>query len=666
MITYTVIHYGTDGTKQSEQEKTLYSQAREMTYSSGVTSTIPKSQVLLVGGFSGSQTEMTAETFDGNSTSFYSSVPLRASRHGHTAVTLANGKVLVAGGRDGFNILKTAETYDPSMSRFMFTPGSMNVERYRHTATRLLNGMVLLAGGQTANAITRSAELFDFTTGSFSYAKDAEDNISEMVVPRDAHTATRLVDGRVLIAGGMDGMGITNTAEIYDSRSGKFTLLPVTMNAARAFHTATLLGDGKVLFVGGYNGEYLKSAEVFNPVTNTFEPVSDMAEARSNHTATLLSDGMVLVAGGRNLETDVNELGGLDTAEIYDTSLGQFSETGNTMSSPRSYHTAVNFMDDRDGINNRVIISGGFGPVGSDEDMELRALNTSDIYTPGTRMFTKASSSMNRARQGHTAILMDEAISTGYLRFTSDTGLLASESYNFEKGGVHGSVDAINMAKYESVREIYSPRFVIDDERTTRLNVINGNEDAAEITLELFSDSGDLIASKTHSVAGNAQINGILTDVLGNSGLGNSHGWIKVSSTMEQIVGIVTFISHDQKQLGSFELSGNPLERFIFPLVSENNDFETELSFLNTGSATASLELTLWDVNGNSSSPKTITLPPGENVYGTVLSLFETRLDTGNVRVLSSQPIHGIGEIKAKSGRFTTPVPAMEYKVSEE
>ena len=661
--TYTVTHYGTDGTKQSSQEKRLDSQARETTSSIGVTTTLPKSQVLLVGGVSGLYTETTAETFDGKSLSYSIAISMRAARHGHTAVTLANGKVLVAGGRDGFTILNTAETYDPSANRFTLTPGSMNVERYRHTATRLLNGLVLLAGGQTANSITRSAELFDFTTGSFSYAKDVEGNRSDMNLPRDAHTATRLVDGRVLLAGGLDGIGITNTAEIYDPKTGIFTLLSGTMNSARAFHTATLLGNGKVLLVGGYNGEYLNSAEVFNPVTSAFEPVSDMAEARSNHAATLLSDGMVLITGGHNLETDVNELGGLNTAEVYDPDFGQFSETANTMSSPRSYHTAVNFKDDNVGINDRVIISGGFGPVGTGEDMEIQTLTASDIYTPGTRMFTKSSYTLNRARQGHTAILMDEAISTGYLRFTSDTGILGSESYNFDKGGVHGSVNAINMARYKDVYEIYSPRFIIDDERTTRLNVINGNEEAAEITLELFSDSGSLITSKTHSVAGNAQINGTFADVLGNSAISEESGWIKVSSTHDQIVGIVTFISHDQKRLGSFELSGNPLERFIFPLVSENNDFETELSFLNTGSATASLELTLWDVNGDIKASGAISLSQGENTYGTISSLFkiDKPFDTGNVRVLSSQPIYGIGEIKANSGRFTTPVPAMGY-----
>ena len=670
-LTYSVTHYGPDGTEMAVQETTLNSLTREETEAAGVTTTVAKSQVLIVGGYSGSQTISTAETFNGNALSYTSSGSTQVARYGHTTVLLPSGNVLIAGGRNESTIHKTAELYNPSSYyRFTFTPGSMNVERYRHTATRLLNGKVLLAGGQNMDSITRTAELFDFATGSFSYTKDEDGNRSDMNIPRDAHTATRLNDGRVLIAGGLDGMGVSNTAEIYDYRTGKFTLLPGTMNDRRVFHTATLLGDGRVLIVGGYNGEYLKSAEIFNPLTNMFEPVSDMADARGNHAATLLSDGTVLITGGRNLDTEVNEAGGLDTAEVFDPTYGNFLETGNNMTIARSYHTAVNFMDDQDGINDRVIISGGFGEIGSDDEPELGALSTSDIYTPGTRMFTRASGSMSTARQGHTAILLDEAVSAGYLRITSDMGVLASESYNFEYGGAPTSVNAIDMAKYKGVSEIYSPRFVLEGGRTTRLNVINGSEEVADITLELYSDAGVLMASRTYQAASNSQTNGTLADVFDNPVLSNMRGWIKASSTQDQIVGTVTFLSLTgaDKYMGSFELtaalpSASSPYCYIFPLVAENGDYETELSFLNSGAATASLTLQLWNVNGSVSDAVAVsrTLAPGTNMYGTLSGIFRRTLDTGNVRVISNQPIHGFGEIKSKSGRFMTPVPATRY-----
>jgi N-acetylneuraminic acid mutarotase len=81
------------------------------------------------------------------------------------------------------------------------------------------------------------------------------------------------------------------------------------MDLPRSGHTATLLTDGRVLIAGGYNGEYLATAEVYDPASNTWRTIS-MASPRSNHTATLLQDGRVLVTGGSNSRN-------LTTAEVY-------------------------------------------------------------------------------------------------------------------------------------------------------------------------------------------------------------------------------------------------------------------------------------------------------------------------------------------------------------
>lgn len=81
-----------------------------------------------------------------------------------------------------------------------------------HTAMRLLDGRVLVAGGGTA-----SAELLDPKTLTWSATGD-------MTVARSGHTATLLPDGRVLVAGGSPSTGasfsISRTAEIYDPDTG--------------------------------------------------------------------------------------------------------------------------------------------------------------------------------------------------------------------------------------------------------------------------------------------------------------------------------------------------------------------------------------------------------------------------------------------------------------
>src|SRR5215831_9546132 len=80
--------------------------------------------------------------------------------------------------------------------------GNMNVPRYSHTATLLMNGKVLIAGGAG-----KSAELYDPATGTFIPTGD-------MTWPQGGNTATLLPDGKVLIVGGSGQAGTTVTADL--------------------------------------------------------------------------------------------------------------------------------------------------------------------------------------------------------------------------------------------------------------------------------------------------------------------------------------------------------------------------------------------------------------------------------------------------------------------
>jgi hypothetical protein len=64
------------------------------------------------------------------------------------------------------------------------------------------------------------------------------------------------------------------------------------MTTTRTGHTATLLLNGKVLITGG-SREGPASAELFDPVTNTFTRTGDMTTVRFGNSATLLPDGTV-------------------------------------------------------------------------------------------------------------------------------------------------------------------------------------------------------------------------------------------------------------------------------------------------------------------------------------------------------------------------------------
>lgn len=271
--------------------------------------------------------------------------------------------------------------------------GPMIEGRTNHTATRLLNGKVLLTGPFSA------AELFDPTTGSFTATGSTS-------VDRYNPTATLLRNGKVLITGGTtSGASITThaSAEIYDPNTGSFTSLSSTMQSPRAFHTATLLPNGKVLIAGGLDSShtYLSSAELFDPSTNSFTPLNhQMLDARAEHTATLMQDGNVLLAGGATLNGEV-----LYQAEIFDPSTGDFYyiPSGGLIDA-RMDHTATLLS------NGQVLFTGGQGAT-------FDYLSTAELYDPSSGRTARVVGSMAAARTSHTATLLPNGkvlISGGY------------------------------------------------------------------------------------------------------------------------------------------------------------------------------------------------------------------------------------------------------------
>src|SRR4051812_40200027 len=72
-----------------------------------------------------------------------------------------------------------------------------------------------------------------------------------------------------------------------------------SMAAARSNHVAVRLPNGKVLVAGGVAGlNILASAEIYDPATNIWAPAASMRTARYVFVAALLPNGKVLVAGG--------------------------------------------------------------------------------------------------------------------------------------------------------------------------------------------------------------------------------------------------------------------------------------------------------------------------------------------------------------------------------
>lgn len=237
------------------------------------------------------------------------------------SAVLGTGKVLVTGGVAAIAgpDMASAEVFDPGTGTW--TPvSSMSVARDEHTSTTLLNGKVLVVGGQQVGVALASAELYDPAANTWSSA-------AAMQVPRVFHTATLLLDGRVLVVGGQTGSpgkySALTSAEIYDPSNNSWSSAGF-MASPHLVHSATRLKDGSVLVAGGLSNtgypQTFAGAEVFRVATGTWTAAGGMATQRANHADSLLPNGNVLIVGGYG-----PPVGGgvsiLASADVYDVDL---------------------------------------------------------------------------------------------------------------------------------------------------------------------------------------------------------------------------------------------------------------------------------------------------------------------------------------------------------
>lgn len=231
---------------------------------------------------------------------------------------------------------------------------------------------------------------------------------ASLSVARVNHTATLLLDGRVLVAGGETNTGaMIADVETFDPTTETWTTLP-SLPEPRSNHTATLLADGRVLLAGGGKSsaigvpspdEVLGTCLLFDPKDNSFSPVSSLAVPRSGHRAALLDDGRVLVVGG-GADTAFGPCGSvpnctvanaLASTEVFDAATGQWSGAG-PMAQSRLSFTLTS-------LSSGVLLAVG-GASGVD------SLKTSELFLPDKMAWIGAPSLQTQDRLYHAAALL--------------------------------------------------------------------------------------------------------------------------------------------------------------------------------------------------------------------------------------------------------------------
>ena len=241
----------------------------------------------------------------------------------HEAVLMPSGRVLMAGGTiDGGAVTSAVDFLNQNQGNFdggaifpspISNPSVTQLPILPSAGPATLMGPPLLVvadyAGTDGGTLTSQAYLINENLAlsaaqpTLAIAASATGPFPHLLT---GHSATLLLDGRVLIAGGQGTAPTTGNpfaysdCYLFDPAALTYTALANKMITARGGHTATLLPDGRVLVTGGVGSGYLglTSTEIFDPTTQSWSAGPSLPTLRTNHTATLLPGGDVLIAGG--------------------------------------------------------------------------------------------------------------------------------------------------------------------------------------------------------------------------------------------------------------------------------------------------------------------------------------------------------------------------------
>ena len=181
-------------------------------------------------------------------------------------------------------------------------------------------------------------------------------------------SATQLPDGRWLLLGGERN---PSGATVWDPRTD--TTQPLAaLQVPRTWHTATVMPDGSVFVAGGRDpqGQLIDVPERIDPTTGRFSVIdAAIMTGRAGHTATLLTDGRVLLAGG-----DSN---GGTSAELWYEQQSVSVPVGAPSGANRRSHRAELLPD------GRVQLAGGVDETG-------RSVSSMAVFDPVTDLITTA------------------------------------------------------------------------------------------------------------------------------------------------------------------------------------------------------------------------------------------------------------------------------------
>ncbi|XP_065216409.1 kelch-like protein 10 [Planococcus citri] len=239
------------------------------------------------------------------------------------------------------------ESYDSRADRWMRPEYMLDPEGARaYHGCAILDGKMYVIGGFDGLEYFNSCRCYDFESKQWH-------NIAPMNTRR-CYVSVAVLNGVIYAMGGYDGHNRQSTAEKYDPTTNQWTLLP-NMNVARSDADATTLND-RIYITGGFNGiECLNTAEIYDSEVNEWSLLPPMLFRRSG-VSCIAYNNMIYVLGG--FDGTIR----LRSVERFDPTTETWSAVPD-MLSPRS-NFAVEVIDDV------IIVIGGFNGIGTTHYVE--------------------------------------------------------------------------------------------------------------------------------------------------------------------------------------------------------------------------------------------------------------------------------------------------------
>ena len=212
--------------------------------------------------------------------------------------------------------------------------GELRTPRSGHSATKLWGGSILVIGGERGSEgrPARRAELVDPDTGRVRVAGVMPFGVS-------GHTVVALPDRRALVVGGRarSHKGCGYPALLWHGSTKRFTRVGSLPDVSGA--TATKLRDGRILIAGGgtvcddrgVKRDATRRALIWDPTTGRATATGRLTVARSGHRAIGLTDGRVLVVGGHACVRESPDATGCalhEAVEVWDPADGTWRRVG--------------------------------------------------------------------------------------------------------------------------------------------------------------------------------------------------------------------------------------------------------------------------------------------------------------------------------------------------